>query len=177
MQKILILLCLISSWAFAEECTHNQASQLVSKRAISEVTDLVKTITPGKCSVKFRLNVNDEWHTVAWTHTGPEQEESLCNQAIENGRTQLMTVLGGTFETDAITVCKEGKNIKWRPLKVGDEVLENEAARVPEKPNYFKYNNAVCRLFREKYNNGQLRVNHGVICQTDNKLWTVVDKW
>jgi hypothetical protein len=177
MQKILALLFLISTLAVAEECTHNQASQLVSKQTVGEITDLVKTISPGKCIVKYRIYANNDWHTVTWQHTGNEQEEFLCNQAIENGRTQLVTMLGGTFEADAVTVCKEGQARKWRPVKIGDEILENEVARVPEKPKYFKHNDAVCRMFREKYNNGVLRVNNGIICQTDNKLWTVVDKW
>jgi hypothetical protein len=86
-------------------------------------------------------------------------------------------MLGGNFESESIVVCKDGKTPKFKPVKIGDEVMESELGRVPETKGYFKYNGAVCRLFREKYNNGMLRVNNGVMCQTDNQLWTVVDKW
>lgn len=178
MKKLLLLfLTLISSAVVANECNVNQASQLTSSRQVGEVTDLVKDISPNKCVVKYRLNVNKEWHTVTWTHTGYEDGEQLCNIAIDNGRKQLLTVLGGRFETETITVCKTNKDVKFRPVKIGDEVIEAELSRVPEKKQYFKYNNATCRMFRERYNNGVLRVNHGVICKTDNQFWTVVDKW
>jgi hypothetical protein len=176
-KSLLLLLALISSLAFADECAVNQAVQVVSTSKVGEVTDLVKDITPNKCVVKYRINVNKEWHTVTWTHTGNEDGEFLCNTAIENGRKQLLTVLGGTIESETITVCKSNQNVKFKPVKIGDEVVEAELGRVPERNKYFKYNNATCRMFREKYNNGVLRVNHGVICQTDNKFWTVVDKW
>lgn len=177
MKKVLLLLSLISSLALAEECRIDQASQMISNQAVGHVTDLVKDITPQKCVVKYRINVNKEWHNVTWTHTGVEQGETLCNIAIENGRKQLMVHLGGQFETESITVCKEGKDVKFRPVRIGDEVMENELGRVPDAKKYFLYNGAVCRMFREKYNNGTLRVNNGVMCQADNKLWTVVDKW
>lgn len=175
MKNLLLLLALISNLAFAE-CKIDSASLLTSNRKVGEVTDLFKDISKQKCTVKYRLNVDSEWHTVTWTHSGYEDGEVLCNIAIENGRKQLLTMLGGQFESQSITTCREGKP-RNRPVKVGDEVLETELARVPEKKQYFKYNNATCRLFREKYNNGVLRVSHGVICETDNQLWTVVDKW
>jgi hypothetical protein len=176
MKKFLLLALLISNLVFAESCKVNQASQLTSTRTVSEVTDLVKDISPRKCVVKFRLNVNNEWHNIQWTHEGYENGEFLCNVAVENGRKQLLTMLGGTFETESITVCGDGQSVKNRPLKIGDEIMEAEAGRIPES-KYFKHNGATCRMFREKYNNGVLRINHGIICQADNGLWTVVDKW
>jgi hypothetical protein len=151
---------------------------MTSDRKIGEVTDLSKDITQQKCTVKYRLKVDGAWHNVAWSHSGYEDGEFLCNTAIENGRKQLLTVLGGTFETQNITVCRDGKTPKRGPVKVGAEVVETELARVPEKNYYFKHNGTVCRMFREKYNtNGVLRINNGIMCQADNQLWTVVDKW
>lgn len=175
MKKILLLLALITNLAFAE-CNINQASNMTSTHKVGAVTDLTKNITPGKCIVKYRIDVDNDWHNVTWEHNGAEDGEFLCNTAIENGRKQLFTALGGQYEAESIIVCKEGK-VRRGPVKIGDEVLETELPRVPEKNQYFKYNNATCRLFREKYNNGVLRINHGVICKADNELWTVVDKW
>lgn len=176
MKNFLLLTILISNLAFAD-CGVNQASHLTSSRNVGEVTDLVKDISKQKCVVKYRINVNDEWHNVTWTHEGYEDGEFLCNVAVDNGRKQLLTMLGGNFESESIVVCKDGKAPKFKPVKIGDEVMESELGRVPESKGYFKHNGAVCRMFREKYNNGLLRVNNGVMCQTDNQLWTVVDKW
>ncbi len=175
MKKLLLLLTLISNVAIAN-CNVSQSSQLVSTRQVGEVTDLVKDIVRGKCTVKYRINVNDEWHNVTWSHSGFEDGEFLCNMAVENGRQQLLTMLGGKFESESIVTCKQGQ-LRNRPVKIGDEVLEAELGKVDEHPKYFRYKHATCRMFREKYNSGVLRISHGVICQADNQLWTVVDKW
>jgi hypothetical protein len=151
---------------------------MTSNRKVGEVTNLVKDIEPQKCTVKYRVNVDGEWHNVTWSHSGYDDGEFLCNTAIENGRKQLLSVLGGQYESQTLVVCKDNQSVKKRPVAIGDEVLETELARNPEKKQYFKHNGAVCRMFVEKYNkNGVLRVNNGVMCQTDNQLWTVVDKW
>ena len=176
-KKIVLVLITVSQFAVAEDCRVQQASQNVSRQQVSEVIDLVKNKREGICQVTFKLSVDGRTHLVDHTYNGLYQPEILCQMAIEEGRAMLLTQIGGTFESESITVCKEGGNLKFRPLKIGDEILESEAPQIQGKP-YFKYRNTQCRLFRERYNqNGTLRVNHGVICQTDNSLWTVVDKW
>jgi len=87
------------------------------------------------------------------------------------------------ISTSTVVVCADGKvppKIEKR-IQIGDTVLEEELPKVPEiKPAYFQYNHSKCRLFREKYvYQNKLRVNHGVVCQTDEKenVWQVVDKW
>ena len=177
MKKILLVLLTVSQFAFAEECKVQQATQNVSRQNVSSVIDLVKNKQEGSCQVIFKLNVDGRTHLVDHTYSGLYQSEILCQMAIEEGRGILLTEIGGTFESESVTVCKEGVELKLRPLKIGDEILENEAPVIQGKP-YFKYRNTQCRLFRERYNqNGNLRVNHGVICQADNNLWTVMDKW
>lgn len=176
MKLAILSLSLIASIALADECEIKQVSQMISQQQVGEITDLVKDITPNKCVVKYKLQVNNEWHTVTWTTTGPEQGEYLCNRAIQDGRTQLMAMIPGKFEAESITVCKDKGTPKFKVLRIGDEILETEVGRV-DNSKYFKYNGTTCRRFRERYNDGKLRVNTGVICQADNGFWTVVDKW
>jgi hypothetical protein len=175
MKNLLFLTLLISNIAFAD-CKVDNASRVTSTRNVGQVTSLSKDISPQKCTVKYRINVDNEWHNVTWSHSGYEDGEFLCNVAVDNGRKQLLTMLGGTIESESLVVCKEGNVPKQTAVKIGQEVLETELARVPEY-GYFKYNSTTCRLFRERYNNGVLRVNHGVMCQADNQRWTVIDKW
>lgn len=85
----------------------------------------------------------------------------------------------GKFETETVTVCKEGQVVSPK-IKIGDTILETEVGKSNVKVGYFKHQNANCRLFTERNaQNGKLVVHHGVICQVDNSPtnWIVVDKW
>ena len=160
------------------ECAVRSASILVNERAVSLVTDLVKTTSPGRCLVQFRLNVDGVWNNIREEEQGKESEEVLCNYAIEKGRNSLLASLGGKFQTEAITICGDGNSFTGK-IKTGDVILENEVGR-SKVDLYFNYNNARCRLFTERLSqNRRLVVNHGVICQTDQvgANWIVVDKW
>jgi len=176
MKKIIFLLFVLSQVAQAQECQTRQASQLIGERQVSTIEDLVKIKSYQKCQVKFSVTIDGEHHTVDWTHEDYGDPEISCQKAVTNGMKELHLRVGGKFQTEAITVCKEGQSKQYRPFKKGDEGLENEFGWSEEK-KYFTHNNTKCRFFRERYNNGQLRVSKGVICQNDNELWTVVDKW
>jgi len=176
MKHLAFILALISPLSFADNCSVQRASQSTNKHQVGEVTDLVKTITENKCNVKYQININGEWHKVNWTTSGPEQGEFLCNLAIQHGRNQLLTMIPGKFESEEVVVCKEGQAKRPKTFKIGYEGLETEFGRL-ENQKYFKYKGATCRKFRERYTDTVFRHNIGVICQNDNELWTVVDKW
>jgi hypothetical protein len=176
MKYVSLILLLISSLVQAE-CNIKSASQNVSKRTVSQPVNLIKTISLNQCKVKYSLNIDNKWYEVDNTYKGFEAEETLCAKAIDEGRKNLLAQMGGVFQTESITVCNEGGNVKFQPVKVGDLVMDNELGRLDRGQN-FKYHNSNCRLFREKYEqNKQFRVNHGVMCQTDHQEWIVVDKW
>lgn len=171
-----LILFLLTSAAWSN-CSVKSASQNVSQRQVSPPTNLVKTITLNQCKVKYNLKVDNTWHDVEYTYKGFEEESVLCAKAVDEGRKILLSQMGGVFQTESITICNEGKPVQFRPVKVGDLVLDNELGRLDRGQN-FKYRNANCRLFREKYEKDkQLRVNHGVMCQTDHQEWIVIDKW
>jgi hypothetical protein len=171
-----IILILLSTVAWAN-CSVKSASQNVSQRQVSSPTNLVKTISTNQCKVKYNLKVDGNWHDVEYTYKGFEEEIVLCAKAVDEGRKILLSQMGGIFQTESITVCNEGKPVQFRPVKIGDLVMDNELGRMDRGQN-FKYRNSNCRLFREKYEKDRIfRVTHGVICQTDHQEWIVVDKW
>jgi hypothetical protein len=177
--RVLILIALVGP-AAADNCRLQSASQMVSKRAVGQIDDLVKIKSPGRCNVKFSVSVDGKVHTVNWTHEDVYDPEVACQIAIENGMNELFLRLPGQFQTQSITVCKEGSNVKdgFRPVEIGERILENQVSQDPKEPGYFKFNRwPVCKKFMEQYNYHGLRVNKGIICRVDGNLWQVVEKW
>jgi len=181
MKKTILALAIFNSLAHAE-CVQHSVTSVASQHQISEPIDLVKTYRPGICVVEYQIKVNGNVQTVAYKQQGRELEEELCEQAVISGRQQLLAKLGGKVTGESVTVCGDQETptlkINYRPVKIGDLVLENELPRVPDYPNVFEWNKTQCRLFRERYTlRGKFRVTQGAICKTDQQEWTVVDKW
>lgn len=178
MNKFIALLILSVSQPVWADCAVHMVNQMISEHRVSEPVDLQKFKSPGKCRVTFRMSINDKWFNVDREVTGLEEEDSLCRQAISNAREDLMVQMGGTFQMETKTRCTEGQAEEFQSVKIGQTVMESEVGLVPNQTKYFTYKHAQCRLFRERVaQNGKLRVNHGVICQTDHQDWIVVDKW
>lgn len=174
MKTLFILLALVSQVALAD-CNIRQASQLVSERKVGNIDDLVKTKGAQSCNVKFSVVVDGEKHNINWTHEDYGDPELSCQKAIDNGMKELFLRLGGKYQTEAITTCTEGKaQPKMGRWKKGDEALENEFGVDPNRKWYFKYQSNTCRFYRERYDGKTFK---GVICQNDNQLWTVLDKF
>ena len=176
MKTLLLLLGLVTFSVSAEECQIRQASKVTATREMGTIDNLVKEKSYQKCRVKFSIVVDGEKHNVDWTHEDYGDPEISCQKAIEYGLSELNMRLGGKYQTESMLVCKQGQASLIRPYHIGDEGLENEFGTA-EKKKYFKFKGAKCRYFSERYNNGQLQFAKGVICQNDNSLWTVVDKW
>lgn len=180
--KILFLILLFTSQnIFAEdECRMRSASALSKEHKVGQVMNLVKdTSEEGICNVSFTITVDGKEHYVEGSYKGLEQEASLCYQAVNNARANLLLELGGSFETEAVTVCKEDDTDLADNIRVGDTILESEVGR-SKMNEYFDYHNTKCRLFTQRISKDrQLRVYNGVICQIDNSdtNWIVVDKW
>jgi len=186
-QSILISLLLVNQIVLAD-CNVRSSSVLNAQNQVGEATDLKQTIVPGKCTVKFKINVNGKWHTVEETQEDRWTKESaLCRDAIRYGKEKLLASIGGEFTTEAITVCREGdanaerlsKGFEPVKLKIGDRILESEVSK-SRIENYFTYNNQTCRMFTERYTfKGNQEIYNGVICQNGKigNNWTVVDRW
>lgn len=174
MKKLILMLALVSPIVWADNCRIHQASQLMDERNVSALQNLVKNKNQNSCNVKFDVVIDGQEHSVNWTHETSGDPEIACQTAIQNGMKELHLRLGGKFQTEAITVCKEGQPKQFQPIKKGYTGLETEFPMFPEQTKYFKHNNNKCRFFRERYDG---KVFKGVICQNDDELWTVVAKY
>lgn len=175
MKRLILLALIVSQTAFAE-CNVNSASQLATQRKVGPIENLTKTISMGICTVNFDITVDGVPHHLTETEKGLEQEESLCYYAKERARKNLLLDLGGTFKAEAITTCLEGDKQPTR-VKIGDIILATQVKPSPIKKD-FMHKGTKCRMFQEHYPvDRQLRIYNGVMCQTDNDEWMVVDKW
>lgn len=180
MKKILLAISILFASNVNAECSARAATQLANEYTVSSPYDVVKNKNAGRCHVQFKLKVDGQEYQVSETVTGIMPDEMLCYQAIAQGRSNILVNLGGKYKTEMINVCKDGINPEFKPIKIGQLILENEVATVSGIEQYFKHGKSKCRMFKEQYPvNNQIVINHGVICQTGNHKedWLVVDKW
>lgn len=171
----LALTFLLVSTVHADECKMRSASRLDGDHIVGPIHNLYKDNSIlGRCSVRFDITVDGQPHTLEHTYSGIDQAPILCRLAIEHARDNLLLELGGKFNTEAVTICKEG-TATLQKIKIGDHILESEVGK-SKVTKYFVYNNQNCRMFTERTKN---RTYNGVICQNEDSEtnWTVVDKW
>jgi len=175
-KKLCLLSVMVSQIAFAE-CEIRSASINQNRTQVGPVTNLVKNLSANKCSVNFQITVNGKLQSLEGAWSGTEPPEYLCNYAIEQTRKQFLVTMGGTFRTDAVTACVEG-GTPQKKLRQGDAILEAEAGPNPIR-DYFVYDLARCRLFRETIDTvDKTETYNGVICQIKHtNYWRVVDRW
>ena len=176
MKKLLLISAVVSQLAFAE-CSVRSASINQNQTQVGPVTNLVKNLSANKCSVKFQITVNGTNQSLEGSWSGTEPPEYLCNYAIEQTKKEFLVTMGGTFRTEAVTSCNDGRPVQ-KKLRIGDAILEAEAGPNPIR-DYFVYNLARCRLFRETIDTvDKTETYNGVICQIKHtNYWRVVDKW
>ena len=177
MKKLLLISAVISQLAFAE-CSVRSASINQNQTQVGPVTNLVKNLSANKCSVKFQITVNGTNQSLEGSWLGTEPPEYLCNYAIEQTRKQFLVTMGGTFQAEAITSCSEGRPVQ-KKIRIGDAILEDEAAPHPKFLHYFTHELARCRVFKETVDTvDKMETYNGVICQIKHtNYWRVVDKW
>lgn len=178
MKRLLLILVLVCQTALAD-CEIRSAAQMTGQYDIGPVQNLYKETTIlGQCYVKYDIVVDGTKHTVDNLHRGFEQQETLCNLAIQQARTNLLAGLGGKFKSESVTVCQDGNGTE-PTHKIGDLILESEVGKV-QNSKYYTWHGTTCRRFVERQSiKGKLSVTNGVICQTDNHgtNWLIVDKW
>jgi hypothetical protein len=179
MKHTLLVALLLASQITWADCDVKTASLMTDTQVVGPAQNLVETVSNGKCTVKFDVNVNGKWHTVEETVEDSHYNgNALCSHAIRQGREKLLVSLGGQFNSESITVCREGQKVE-RKIKAGDLILETEVGR-SKVDLYFKYQNMRCRNFTEQYFElGVLRRYFGVICQANpnEANWMIMDKW
>ena len=176
MKYLILAVAILASPVVAETCRMQETSQMTSKRVVGEVVDLVKNKSHNQCQVKYRITVDGKSYPVEWTQRGLYQEDILCQMGIQNGTNDLLVRLPGNFQTETLVVCKEKPEVK--SVRKGYEGDESEFGRHPMKHGYLKIGHASnCRFFQGWAANGYSERAAGVICENNNNLWTVVDKF
>ena len=87
------------------------------------------------------------------------------------------------MSADTQMVCSDLPEIRVRPVRIGDLVLESETDlhTIPAYRKPFTYKRSVCRMFAERDSRNQnLMLYQGVVCRVDNmpnSKWRVIDKY
>ena len=187
MKRALILgLCLISSVAYAD--CHIRSNIRLNRQAIAgPATDLQKLVGPDahgqKCVMRYRVNINDEWHTAEGVGYGNTEAEA-CTQAADFGQGALLSeVEPGRISADTQMVCSDMEDIQIRAVRVGEVIWEStvDMHRHPDERRYFNYKQTLCRMFTERNaKDRNLFTYQGVICRINTSAsskWRVVDKY
>jgi hypothetical protein len=183
--KIAVILALSVATTAQAECyvraamSNQIASQVVS---VTDIQPLVVPISPtqNKCIVNFRAQVNGSWITAEGEFAGPKtlSEDELCGQALNLGRSHILTQGGGLMNVEQSTVCTDQPIAKVRKVHIGETVRESEVLPHPNFSKPFNYRTSLCRWFIEpEVRPGDLLQRQGIICQLQGPEWKVVDKW
>jgi len=93
-----------------EGCTYDTSSNLVTEHKVGPITNLVTEEhefgARNECTVIFDITVNGEQRHVEHTAVGLEQMDSMCYQAREQARNNLLLNLGGKFKSEASITCR-----------------------------------------------------------------------
>jgi len=176
MKAAVLALALLSGSALAENCRMQETSQMTTQRTVGAVVNLTKDKSHNQCRVRYQLNVDGKLHNVEWTQKGLYQEEILCQMAIRNGTNDLLVKLPGHYRTESVISCKEKTYPKLTSR--GYEGEEVEFGYHPMNKQYRRMGTASnCRFFQDWAGGGNYERTQGVICENNNNLWTVVDKF
>lgn len=167
---------------FARSATINQ-----SGKNITRITDVKQFVTPldnnqFKCNVTFRAEINHVWHTAEGQSIGAAGDsiDQICSQALQTGRSYLITKMGGKFATEQEMICRDDPLPQVKTVRIGDIVQLSEVAPHPTKPNMFDYKGTKCRWFVEADFDPVKRdiaQNQGIICLVRKGEWQVIDKF
>lgn len=96
-----------------EGCVTEAASRLVTQHKVSDIFNLVEDRTArgyeNECIVEFDINVNGKTYHLEETEIGLEQMNSVCFYAKERARLNLLTRLGGEYQAETVTLCRNSE--------------------------------------------------------------------
>lgn len=95
-------------------CVTEAASRLVTRRKVSEIFNLTEDRTArgyeNECIVEFDISVDGKTYHLEETETGLEQMNSICFYARERARINLLSKLGGEYQAETVTLCRNSEN-------------------------------------------------------------------
>jgi hypothetical protein len=185
-RTFLLGLCLASTVAYADCMVKTDINLSLQKIELgpTDIQKMVSSEGTGKsCSIRYRVNINDEWKTAEGVGQGATEAEA-CKQAmnLHNG-ILLAEVEPSKVSANTQMVCSSLENIQIRQVKIGETIWESEVDihRHPKERRYFDYKQTKCRMFTERNNRDKnLYTYQGVICKittAPGSKWRVVDKY
>jgi hypothetical protein len=165
------------------ECYVKSNIKLTRQSINAGPTDLQKLVTPGHCSVQYRVHIGDNWMTAEGSGAGKTEAEA-CGQAMDISRARiLLEASPKTVSASTQLVCSDLPEIQIRKVHTGEIIWESEVDmhRHPDERKYFVYKGTQCRMFTERDSKDRnFYTYQGIICRTNsnsNSKWQVVDKY
>lgn len=94
----------------AEGCISETSSRLVTENKVGPISNLVKEEfewgNRNECKVSFDIVVNGETHHLEGSMESYEQMDSVCYQARERARNNLLLDIGGQYKTQTVLNCR-----------------------------------------------------------------------
>ena len=188
MKKILYsMLFVITTVSAAENCVLQERTVIQNQVTVQERSPIRKSVvvTPNgakKCIVDFRVRIGPDWHSAfgehAWSGSRPDAE--ACAVAVTQAEDAVTQRVGQSrTASEKILVCKDEPLLtSLKNTMVGTMGDIAQFRPHPNYPNRFYHNGAQCRWFVDLAFTGRdIRTFQGIICEIQEKLWVVVDKF
>ena len=183
--RTIILFLLFPSLAFGE-CTLTQSNVTRAVGTINQVRNITSDVLEYRdgvrqCTVQFEGEMNGTWYhgygTYRWQNDMPDNV--ACGNAFEIAKTQLIqSVSENKIEANTELWCDENNDPALKVLKPGQVLEYGQWTPHPIHTNTFWYQGTSCKWFVETNLSGNdMRQWEGIVCETGDKRWVVVDKF
>lgn len=185
MKNILALSLALYAATASADCYIRVNSTIPQSLINSRPTDVQRMVVPDsrgqKCTLQYRLHVENDWQTVEGVGYGKSETEA-CAQALDTKRGVVLRDADvGKVTAESQMVCSDLPDIRVRKVHVGERIWESETEMHNADRKYFDYKNTSCRFFTERgARAGNFYPYQGVICRenmTGKSKWVVVDKF
>ena len=187
MKKSLIALCLVPAMAVAQQCVLQEKTVSRVAVVIAERSDVRAEVVPAfsggrKCMVNFRARIGADWHTTFREHTslGDRPESEACAIGASRAEDAVRQRIGRSqTASEKILTCKDEPALTTlRNTVIGTVGNIGQFRPHPDYPNRFYHNGAQCRWFVDVMFTGRdVRTFQGIMCEMQDQLWVVVDKF
>jgi len=186
MKKLAVILALMPGLATAE-CVLNDRTVSRTTATILERSTIRPEVVPTiggnkKCMVTFRVRIGADWHSAfgEYVWPGDRPREEACARAVKLAEDDVRERVGRTQTVSEKTmICTDQPELDvLRQTNPGTMAPSHQFRPHPDYPKRFWHNGAQCRWFLEPAWTGRdIQTFQGVICQVQDDIWVVVDKF
>jgi len=186
MKKLAVILTLLPALTLAD-CVLNDRTVSRTTVAIAERSVIRPEVVPAlnggrKCMVTFRVRINNDWHSAfgEYEWAGDRPREEACARAVKIAEDEVRERVGRVQTISEKTmICTDQPDLDvLKRTNPGTMAPLHQFRPNPDYPGRFWHNGAQCQMFLEPNWTGRdIRTFRGVICQVQDNLWVVVDKF